>query len=356
MIKPRFLIIQLRQIGDVLISTTLCETLKQNYPDAQVDYAVYDYTAPIAENNPFIDNLIVVPSGFAIYKMLKTISFMRRQHYDYAIDILNTPKSVYLATLSGAKKMIGPQNDKNRSRKYDAQIAYNDNFLADDPACISVKNRLCLLTAVNDNLTFSTQYKLHLSEEEIAQAQKLLQQHGVNFDKPLFFFSPGSRSPEQKQWATDNFINVINDCIERYDAQIILYPGPTQTKQSSIIQNKAIKPENIFIFTHYNLREMATIVKLSDLFVGNDSGVAHIAIALGTPSITIFSPAIWHQDWALKNSEKHIAITAQTILKINDDEYETLLIKQTADTTKELYKLIEPNLVKQAIAKLIAYA
>lgn len=301
--QSRFLIIQLRQIGDVLISTTLCETLKRNYPQAQVDYAVYPHTAAIVENNPFIDNLIVVPKGIRnhkIYKLLKIIAFMRKQHYDYTVEVLNVPKSIWLAKLSGAKTTIGQKNDKRRSRKYDIQAAYDDDFLADDPACISVKNRLCLLKPIDKKLTFYTQYKLFLMDQEITQTRKLLRQRGIDFNAPIFFFAAGNAIRQQKQWSEDNLVTVINDCILTYHAQIILYPGPKQTEQSFRIRHNTSKAENVFVFTNTDLREMAAIIKLSDLFVGNDGSASHIAITFGTPSVTIFSPEIPHHYWHIK--------------------------------------------------------
>ena len=352
MSKLHFLVIQLRQIGDVLISTTLCETLKRNFPNAQVDYAVYDYTAAVAENNPFIDNLLVFPHGFSwrsFGKWRKIITFMRKQHYDYAVDILNTPKSVYLAKVAKAKTIIGPQNQKRRSKNYDIQVPFDEHFLTKDEVCISVKNRLCLLKPINNEFHYITQYKLHLTSKEINSAKRLLDKLNIDHNKPIFFFSPGSRSPQQKQWLLDNFITVIETCIKKHDAQIILYPGPNQLQDCLTIRNKISKPENILIIENYNLREMAAIIKLCTLFVGNDSGASHIAIAVGTPSITIFSPAIWHHDWHFATHPQHLAITAQTLLGVNDTDYEKLLLEQTTEQTQKLYQLIEPNIVETKI-------
>ena len=351
----RFLIIQLRKIGDVLISTTLCETLKRNYPNAQVDYAVYPYAAAVAKNNPFIDNLIVVPNGIrnnALLKILKNIIFMRKQHYHYVVEVLNTPKSIWLAKFSGAKTIIGSKTNKRRTRKYDIQVTYDDDFLADDPVCDSVKNRLCLLEPINKKLSFHTQYKFFLTAQEITQARNTMHRQGIDFNAPIFFFSAGNRNRQKKQWSEDNLVTVINECIVNYHAQVILYPGPKQIRQSLRMRNKTIKPEKIFVFTNTEFREMAAIIKLSDLFVGNDGSPSHIAIAVSTPSVTIFSPAIWHHDWHPRNHARHICINIQDILAIDNNEYEKLLIGQRPTATKKLCQLISPEYVKQAIAKL----
>ena len=56
----KILVIQLKQIGDVLLSSPICNTLKTNYPDAQIDYIIYDYTFGVVENNPNIDNFLKI--------------------------------------------------------------------------------------------------------------------------------------------------------------------------------------------------------------------------------------------------------------------------------------------------------
>lgn len=55
----KILVIQQKMIGDVLISSIICNNLKNEFPNSVVDYMVYDYTQPVLENNPNIDNSIV---------------------------------------------------------------------------------------------------------------------------------------------------------------------------------------------------------------------------------------------------------------------------------------------------------
>lgn len=351
-LSPRFLIIQLRQVGDVLISTTLCETLKKNYPNAQVDYVVYPYTAAMAKNNPYIDNLWVVPNGSSLKKigqLFNALKRMRQQKYDYAIEILNTPKSIWLARLSGAKTIIGQQSTKPRTRHYDIKVEYTPDFLADDNACHSVKNRLCLLQPIAKDLEYTTQYKIHLTAKEKAKADLLLRGEHINADQPLFFFSFGTRSPNTKQWALNNFIDVINYCQKTYNAQIIACPAPGEEEDARYVQNNIFNPNNLSIFNNTTLRELAAVIAKCNIFVGNDSGPQHIAFALDIPSVSICSPSIYYPDWRPKNNPRHISVNIQNILELSDDEYEQQLINQTVEQTKKLYKIITPEIVKNKI-------
>jgi heptosyltransferase-2 len=351
----RFLVIQLRQIGDVLISTTVCTTLKQNYPDAQVDYVVYPYTAPVAENNPNIDNLVIVPNGTSLRKMWEMSrkkKWLRKQHYDCVIDIVCTPKSVRLGKSVQGKSFIGPDCGKLRCKTYDAAIKFDPTFLEHDRACYSVKNRLYLLSAINKPLQYETHYKFYLTEAEQQTAQLTLQALNVEACKPRFFFSTGSRSPQQKQWPLDYFIKVMNYCVKAFDAQLILCPGPNEAPQAKELRNQLQQPEACTVLADYSLRQMAAVLAECNLYIGNDSGQRHIAIGLDIPSIAIFSPAIKHDDWNPHHHPMHVAVTLQDALLVDDEDYQQLLKKMRPDDLPGYYNQITPSIVEIAIDEL----
>ena len=75
---PRILIIQQKMIGDVLVSSLICENLKKNYPNSEIHYLINRFTMPVIENNPHIDEIIVFEELFKcnkieFFKFLKDI-------------------------------------------------------------------------------------------------------------------------------------------------------------------------------------------------------------------------------------------------------------------------------------------
>jgi heptosyltransferase-2 len=353
--QPRFLVIQLRQIGDVLISTTLCETLKKSFPHSQVDYCVYPYAAAMALNNPSIDHVLIIPNGAknnALWKLIKNIIFMRKQKYDYAIEVLNTPKSINLARLSGAKTIIGRATGQRRARHYDIAVSYAADFLADVAASDSVKNRLALLSPVAQSLNYVTDYKIYLTATELTAAKENLISAGVDFTKPLFFFSLSSRTPQQKQWPLPYFIETINTCIKKYDAQIITAPGANSIVDDESAKSQLEKPNNFFMFASLNLREAAAIISYCNLFIGNDSGPRHMAIGVGTPSVAIFSPQLNHYDWDLPGHVKHRSVTLKNILKLTKADYIKFQKAVKDSDIQTYYAKITPELVLAEIDSL----
>ncbi|MSP53150.1 MAG: glycosyltransferase family 9 protein [Gammaproteobacteria bacterium] len=354
----KFLVIQLRQIGDVLISTTVCETLKKNFPTAQVDYMVYPYAEAIVKNNPAIDNIIVVPNGMgkgALRKMWGALKFIRRQKYDYAIDIVNTPKSGWITALSGAKVTIGRGSKKIRQCFYDIKVADDKNFLATVSASYSVKNRLLLLTPISKNLQWIVRYQVYLSAQELTNARDLMLQAGINSSRPIFFFMPGCRAPDRdpgrNQWPVDYFVTIMNHCIEKYQAQIITYPGPGQLVQVEALRKEIKQPQNFFIFKNGNLRESAAMIAQSDLYIGNDTAPHHVAMGFDTPSVATFAPRINYRDWQPGDAPRHLALAAQEALNLTDAEYLKNISRCDRDVAYEqhCYRKMTPDLLMPKI-------
>lgn len=95
-------------IGDVLVSSLICENLKQNNPAADIHYLVNKFCTPVIENNPFIDKIIVFDNNFnsdkwVFIKLLKTV---RRQKYDVVIDAYGKLESNLITFFSNAKVKI----------------------------------------------------------------------------------------------------------------------------------------------------------------------------------------------------------------------------------------------------------
>ncbi len=104
----KILVIQQKMIGDVLVSSVLCEHLKNHIPLCQVHYMVNDHTVAVVAENPFIDKIVVFKKDYRdskkeFYRFLKTIS---KENYDAVIDIYGKIESNLVTIFSGSKTKI----------------------------------------------------------------------------------------------------------------------------------------------------------------------------------------------------------------------------------------------------------
>ena len=84
----KILIVRFKQIGDSLLATPICESLRKTYPDARIDYVVYDHIAPLFEGHPAINNVISITKEERKnpLKYVAKVWKVTRLKYDIIID------------------------------------------------------------------------------------------------------------------------------------------------------------------------------------------------------------------------------------------------------------------------------
>src|SRR5258705_9846956 len=106
----KILIVRLRLIGDVVLTTPLLRALKRKYPDAQLTYLVEPAAAPVVRGNPHLANVVLVPKRRGLARLRDDMSMarrLRRERFDVAIDLHGGPRAAWFTWASGAPMRIG---------------------------------------------------------------------------------------------------------------------------------------------------------------------------------------------------------------------------------------------------------
>lgn len=135
--------------------------------------------------------------------------------------------------------------------------------------------------------------KIFLRDEDVLLGEKFLNERVVDPKNMLVAMHPGSGS-RHKCWPIDRYVELIMWFKKEMEAQVLLISGQADT---GIIGELRVKARDRFVLVdQLPLPILAAIIKRSNLFVGNDSGITHLAAAVGTPAISIFGPTdpwIW---------------------------------------------------------------
>src|SRR5262245_61438350 len=110
----RILVINLKYIGDVLLSTPVVESLKNGLKDISVMMLVQEGTEAVLYNNPHIDGIFAMNSRWRLGKQLKLIRLLRSFHFDLSLDLTDGDRAAILGKLCGIKYRIG----FNRERRW----------------------------------------------------------------------------------------------------------------------------------------------------------------------------------------------------------------------------------------------
>ena len=135
------------------------------------------------------------------------------------------------------------------------------------------------------------QPRVHPNEVDREAAAKFLQSAGR---EPLVAVHPGSGS-EKKNWPVEKFAAVGRWLVDELAVQLIVVQGEADEQVAGVLQ-KALVPRPVRLAKGLKLTELAGVLARCELFLGNDSGVTHLAAAVGTPTIAVFgavSPTIW---------------------------------------------------------------
>lgn len=275
----RILILQYQPFGDVLLNTAYLPFLKQRFPGVSIDYLVRTPFDIVLEGNPHIDNLLRFRkcTGIAyLRERLRVIGLIRRGHYDLVIDQLKGGGSAMLTVLSGARYRLG-----YRESRY--AWVYNIKGTK-GPLRYYAAMKFDLLKPLGI-LEESCQTVFAVSSESIAYADSWIEQQGLAGMR-FVVFSPGSPIAA-KRWEPRLFARVADRIVEKSRCSVVVLWAPRElgTAREMIAHAKGplvLGPESSF-------NQAAAFLQRSALLVCNDGGLNHVAIAVGTPSVAVFS-------------------------------------------------------------------
>jgi lipopolysaccharide heptosyltransferase I len=282
---PRILIIRLSAIGDVVRVLPALHTLREAYPNAQIDWAVERKSAGIVEGHPSLDDTLVFerPEGFrpAAREFLAFCRKIRQNKYDIVMDFHGIFKTGIIMAWSGAQERYGFARPRARELSW-----------------LSSTNRVKLpssnLNRVKENLLLCSALKPghEITDVTIFVPVDIQDEVNVFFDQMfeggkivVALHTPVER--EEKQWPAERYAELADLLAADGRFEVMLTWGPGQFEQVEKVlartrRNPVVAPETA------DIKQYAWLVHRAGLYVGGDTGPMHIAAAMGTPVVAIF--------------------------------------------------------------------
>ena len=293
-------------IGDVLVSTVICEAIKKTLPNAELHYMIHPNTVAVVDNNPFIDRIIVFDPKLngGLLALLKLGKSLQKENYDVVIDAYAKLESLIPTLLSGAPKRIG-------FKKWYSSLFYSKSIdRVDGVLNTAIVHRLLLaeeLTKVSIEPMFPQIY-LSEREQEVA-AEKIASNIGSDI-KLLMISVLGST--QTKSLPAAQMAETLDFIASQTSATLLFNFMPDQLDEATEIYNlcKRETQESIKLdFYTKSLREFLAILSQCQALIGNEGGAVNMAKALNIPTFTIFSPWINKESWnMLTEQHNHEAV------------------------------------------------
>lgn len=334
----KILVIRFKQIGDSILGSVICNSLKETFPDSTIDYVLYEHVSPVFENHEYIDNIISISKKEQknLFLYLMKVFKVTRKKYDIVIDVMSTPKSEFFTFFSlGAKYRIG------RAKKYRGYI-YTDKIEEPNNSKDKVDKFLKMLKPLEKEyeVKYNNNYTINITNEEKLYMKEKMIAAGINFSKPIFACAINSRVP-RKVYPIENMMKVIRSLIDKLNIQIIFYYSPDEKDFAKKVHEQLGNDTRIFSnIETSSIRELAMLLSNCNMFFGNEGGPRHLAQALDIPSFAIFSPESDKKEWLANENPRHQGVESQEF-NITENM-----------TRNEIYRLITPEYVISKVVEI----
>jgi len=275
------LVVRLRSIGDAVLSTPTLAALRRHLPAARIDVLLEDWVAPLLEGSEDVDRVVKVrrksqSSRFAVAREL------RAARYDVVYNLHGGSTAALLTRATGATHRVG-----FASYSYAAlhnHLAPPSSTLWGREKIHSAEQQLALAGWTGVPVTDRPPSRLAVTPESAARVAERLGAAGIRPAAAFALLHPAAAF-DTKTWAAANFARVVEHLSKRGLATVaVAAPHESRVLEELRTQARA----QVVSFTDLSLPELSALAARASLFVGNDSGVAHMAAAVGAPSVVVF--------------------------------------------------------------------
>jgi len=294
----RVLVVRLRSIGDTVLTTPSLFALRRFLPDIQIDILLEDWVAPVLDGSDLVDRVITLPRDSTAARA-RLARDLRSTRYDVVYNLHGGTTATFLTRATGARHRVGFEN---------YQYARLHNHVAPSPLTIwqrpklhSVEQQLALIGWTGVPVTDRPPTRLAVTESASISVGKKLEAAGFDSGESIAMIHP-TAAFETKQWAVENFARVTEELCHRGLAPVIVVADHEQEIAQMLREESSGR---CLTLADLSLPEVTALAARARLFVGNDSGIAHIAAATGSPCVVIFGSSNrnhW-RPWTMRPNE-----------------------------------------------------
>ena len=285
----RVLVIRHRAGGDLLLATPALRALRSALPATSIEVLAERGLGAILERNPDVDRVLdfdrrSLASQAALYARLL------RGGYDAVLDLISNPWSAWMTALTRARIRVGYDL---AGRRWAYSLALPREPMGPSGPVLRYASEAALdfvralgISARGRELTF------HVSAAAEETIDRWISASGVDRGKPLIACLPAGSWPA-KTWLPDRFATVMEALAS--EGTVVWTWGPGERAGVEACRARMRAPSLLAPPTGW--QELGALLKRCALWIGNDSGPKHVAVALGVPTVTLFgptNPTTWH--------------------------------------------------------------
>lgn len=324
----KILVIQLRQLGDIILTMPTFREIKKQSPEASISFLSHKMAKPILKSCPYIDEHLIYDET-SLLSNIKLQSYIRAKKFDLVLDFMNNPRSALITFLSGAKKTIAFQSSR--------WLAYSMRVLKPKSPTYIVDEKFELLRKAGFSPNDSALY-LSWQDSDMKPYRSLKSKFSLAEQDAIKIVMSPTHRREVRKWPHESYLKLCEKLFKDWGAVItwVWGPGSEEAEIDRLIQTCKVPS---YKAPKTTLMELAALINQHDLFIGNSNGPSHIAVASDTCSLQLHG----HTDarsWCPMNS-KHRAIQSKGFGANRKQDLSDITVEAVWEQLKAFKPIIE---------------
>jgi heptosyltransferase-2 len=277
-VPPTILIIRFSSIGDLLLTTPLLRALRLRHPAARITFVVREDLAETLRHNPRIDDLVSYRRGDSLRELARQLR--RRQAWTHRLDLHGSLRSFLLRRLVG-----GAWHGYPKRRRRRRQLIRTHRRRGGDLG--PVAERYFAAAAGLDVVPDEGGLEFYTTREAENEADGFLAAHGIGRNRGVIAMAPGA-AHFTKRWPERHWAELVERTHRERD--VVILGGAAE--QELGLRLAAGRPGVVSAAGQFSLTGTAALLKRARLLVAGDTGVLHLATAVGTPVVGLYGPTV----------------------------------------------------------------
>jgi ADP-heptose:LPS heptosyltransferase len=297
----RILVIRHRAGGDLLLTTPALRALREAVPGASIEVLTARGFRELLAGNSDVDRVIDFDRRSLVSQAALYVRLLRGG-YDLVLDMVSTPRSAFMSALTRAPVRVG-YDIRGRRGAYTVAVP-REPLGADGPVLrYAPEAPLDLLRAIGIPAADLT-LRFRVEDWASTEIEAWMKQSDLDRDRPIVACLPTGSWPA-KTWGADRFAAALDVLAE--EASVLWTWGPGERDAVAACRDRMRRRSVLAPATGW--QALGALLKRCAVWIGNDSGPKHLAVALGVPTVTVFGPThprTWHPPRG-----PHIALLAE---------------------------------------------
>lgn len=280
----RVCIIKPSALGDVVNALPVLSALRERWPDARLTWVINGSLRGLVDDHPELDDVIVYdrsrtgfgPRGLARFG--RFLARLRRGNFDLAIDLQGLLRSGVMAASTGARFRVGLADAREGAPRF-----YTHRVPAPPPETHAVDRLLCVASAFGAEIA-APRFVVAVGDDDRAWAQRLM----APVRRPCLVVNLGARW-ETKRWPPQHFAEVARRAVAQHGVGLVAVGAPEDRPAVeafiALLQGTPV----LDVCGRTTLPQLAALAAGSDLFLSNDSGPLHLAVAAGARVVGVYT-------------------------------------------------------------------